>query len=78
MESLSNPQPALTTEQRKEVMKIGIEFAFEDGLSVENYKRQYPHVPEQEELDAFLEGFNKAKMELNPDSNVVDEVKHLS
>ena len=50
MESLSNSQSGLTPEQRNEVIQIGIEFAFEDGLTVDNYKRQYPHVSEQEEL----------------------------
>ena len=76
MESLSNSQPGLTPEQRNEVIQIGIEFAFEDGLTVDNYKRQYPHVSEQEELTAFLEGYNKAKAELN--GNVVtEEVRHV-
>jgi hypothetical protein len=76
MESLTNSQSGLTPEQRNEIMKIGVEFAFEDGLTVENYKRQYPHVSEQEELAAFLEGYNKAKAELDADI-VTDEIRHV-
>ena len=76
MESLSNSQSGLTPEQRNEVIQIGIEFAFEDGITVDNYKRQYPHVSEQEELAAFLEGYNKAKAELSC-NNVTEEIRHV-
>lgn len=61
MESFNNSQPCLTTEQRQEIYNIGKEFAFEPGLTYENYKRQFPEVPEEEEKAAFLEGFTEGK-----------------
>ncbi len=61
MESLSETSMNLSPEQRQEVFNIGREFAFEDGLSFENYKRQYPNVPEDIEKAVFMEGFLEGK-----------------
>lgn len=72
----NNSQFGLTPEQKNEIIQIGIEFAFEDGLTVENYKRQYLHVPEEVEIGLFLEGYNKAKMELAA-TTTINESKHL-